>query len=203
MRPRFAALIPLVLGATSGVCGAQRIRQTPPPTLTAPAGVTATPNPPAGVTVTWQAAFGAAQYQLLRSPDPTIPGTPIGAPITTTSTVDPAPLPTVAYYQVVSIAPDGRQNASPPTSYTPPPPTTTAQIATRGSTYATKVGPSPTFEREQSRDGRSGPLPRTDRAGAGSGPGHRDPVHVLRSAWSRRSVPPLSPDRATAVRGDV
>ena len=143
-----ASLIPFLAAPAAG----QRV----PPSrlkamLAAPAGVSAAATG-SGVGITWQPAAGAAQYQVFRSSDPAVAGAPVGAPTSTTSTIDPAPLGTPAYYVVVSVAADGRQAASAPLAYAPP--VQTLGRATNGATIRSTTSATATMA-----PGRATPTP--------------------------------------------
>jgi len=94
----------------------------PAPAPAAPTGVTVS-GTTGGVAVRWQAVAGATSYRILRAPDATSPAGMLGVvPNTAGLYVDNSLPPyTPAWYQVVTIAADGRSAASAAVAFTPPP----------------------------------------------------------------------------------
>jgi hypothetical protein len=92
------------------------------PALAAPTGVTASLIR-GGVAVRWQGVAEATSYRILRAPDATTPPGMLGVVPNTSGLYVDSSLPpyTPAWYQVVTIAADGRTAASAPVAFTPPP----------------------------------------------------------------------------------
>lgn len=108
----------------------------PPSTLGAPQGLTATADS-SGITLQWNAETGAAGYDVLRSTSATGPFTQLnGSPLTGTSYADTAaPIGSTSFYEVVAV--DGQGNISQPATTSAIRPGTSTPMPFGGRTVAT------------------------------------------------------------------